>query len=197
MPGNRPAVTLRPTTRPGLGSGLARCPTATPAENNVPVQTTTGSEYCFPSRETQRILPIHPPPPASVMHRCRDLRFPPISHSHAIHAAKKDAAKIASAGRSSSMQSSSMNATHLHISADKRLETCSTTTGENFQPAAHMLPAALIRQSAAEASKFTHFCTAEDPSDTMRHPPTAGYTIKRREKYVVTKNAGCCPLTGA
>ena len=191
------------TTKTGLAGGLARCSASRAhAEADGPVRTTTGREYGAPGPDIQRTLPILPPPPASVMHCCRGLRFPPISHSHAIHAAPKDASARTDSDISS-VKSSNMHATHLHISADKRLETCTTTTGENFQPVPRMLPAATIRKPAASASKFTHYCATGGSSSgwtatyestfsphNLRHVP-------QRKTHLVTKNAGCCPITGA
>ena len=207
------------STRPGLGSGLARCQVPTAADGQPPAAlTTTGSDYSAPAiSATQRALPVRPLPPASVMHRCRELRFPPISHSHYIHAASKstaDSAKLTAVtvdvdvkvdgGTCQTPPSTNRrNETHLHVSADRRLETCSTTTGETFQPTPRtVLPAILVRKPAADRSKFTHYCSADDWSRTCstvrpHHSVSDGRSGQLREKYVVTRNAGCCPITGA
>ena len=196
------SAVIRPfTIKTGLAGGLARCSTShTHAEADG---TTTGSEYGAPGPQMQRTLPILPPPPASVMHCSRSLQFPPLSHSHAVHTASKHASARTDSADISSAQSSNMYATHLHISADKRLETCTTTTGENFQPALRMHPAAIIRKPAAGASKFTHYCATGSGSGGWTATYGSAFSphhsrhVPQRMRYLVTKNAGCCPITGA
>ena len=187
-----------PYVRTDLAGGLAKCTTARQRpEEDSPVLSTTSSQYSLPIAETKRRLPIRPPLPASVMHRSSDLFFPKISHSHTVHAAPTNTQRISS---SLWQSAGDMNATHFHISADKRLETCNTTTRENFQPAQRVTPAVMVRKQAAEASKFTP-CSAEcddwSPtySSTFR-PHSSVLTTCRRERHLVTKNAGCCPITG-
>lgn len=192
------AVSL-PYLKTDLAGGLAKCATTRQRraeENAGPVLSTTGSEYSSPAAETsQRRLPIRPPLPASVMHRSRDLCFPKISHSRAVHTAP------GAQTESASLQSANtMNATHLHISADRRIETCNTTTRENFQPAQCVMPAAMIRNPAADASKFTPYCSSCDEwtptyGSTFR-PHSTAYHAAQRKRHSVTKNAGCCPITG-
>lgn len=192
------------TTRPGLGSGLARCHVPTAADGLV--VTTTGSDYSAPVIDwSQRALPVRPPPPASVMHRCRELRFPPISHSYDTHSTAAETAVKSRAVGCTDRESSPpappstnrRNEAHLHISADRRLETCSTTTGANFQPTPRMLPTTLIRKPAADRSK----CCPDDDWSTCataqpRRHTSQDHRVEPRERYVVTKNAGCCPITG-
>lgn len=190
-----------PYVRTDLAGGLAKCTKLTARqrpEEDGPVLSTTGSQYSLPIAETKRRLPIRPPLPASVMHRSSDLCFPKISHSHAVHVAPTSTLRI-----SPSLQSAGdMNATHFHISADRRLETCNTTTRENFQPAQRVTPAVMVRKRAAENSKFTP-CSANHEFDDWS--PTYSSTFRphssvchaaRRERHIVTKNAGCCPITG-
>lgn len=188
------AVTL-PYLRTDLAGGLAKCTTARQRrEEDGPILSTTCSQYSLPLAETKR-PPIRPPLPASVMHCSSDLCFPKISHSHAVHAAPCSKQRI-----SASLQSADyMNATHFHISADRRLETCNTTTRENFQPAQRVRPAAMVRKPAAEASKFTPRSTCDDWTPTYTstfRPHSSLLTACHRKQHLVTKNAGCCPITG-
>lgn len=195
-----------PCLKTDLAGGLAKCATTRQrlAEEDAVLPLTTGSEYSSPiaAAETQRRLPIRPPLPASVMHRSRDLCFPKVSHSHAVHTALVGAPARQTA-ESVSLQSAdnNMNATHFHISADRRIETCNTTTRENFQPAqCGTLPAAMIRNQAAGACKFTPYCSSCDEwtptyGSTFR-PHSTTYHAAHRKRHSVTKNAGCCPITG-
>ena len=173
-----------------LASGLARCPTTVSIQSNNSSTTTTGAEYGAPHKETARTLPVRPPSPASVMHRSESLQFPAMSHSHAVHNAT-------STERRYSLRPA---ATNSHISADSRLETCSTTTAENFKPALRTLPAALIRKAAAEPNKFTHYCSGDDWTTARRQSSAINHGSpppRQRKRYLVTKNAGSCPITGS
>ena len=193
------AVVVSPlSTNMGLAGGLARC-TGTPRRHADGAGLTTAqSEYGAPPPGTQRAQPIRPPPPASVMHRSGDMQCVATSQTQAVHAASGRKER-----QSTSFMASNMHATHLHISADQRLETRSTSTGDNFRPVRRMLPAAAIRKPAAGLNKFTHHCagderTAAQPeyrSAFCAHRHTPANTEPRR-RDLLTKNAGCCPITG-
>ena len=193
------AVVVSPlSTNMGLAGGLARC-TGTPRRHADGAGLTTAqSEYGAPPPGTQRAQPIRPPPPASVMHRSGDMQCVATSQTQAVHAASGRKER-----QSTSFMASNMHATHLHISADQRLETRSTSTGDNFRPVRRMLPAAAIRKPAAGLNKFTHHCagdeqTAAQPeyrSAFCAHRQTLANTEPRR-RDLLTKNAGCCPITG-
>ena len=184
-----------------LGNGLARC---CANKNAVDFAAgTTTSEYGAPgsgSGGTGRTLAIRPPLPAQVMHGNRDEQFPLMSHSRAVLAAAVTDGRTKTPPEAAGCKSTlpSYAASH-HISADGRLETRSTTTGEDFQRATHREVACLARKPAADVSRFRHYCTADDwtsvKSIASKVPPSVSGRSTRR-RYVVTENAGCCPITG-
>jgi hypothetical protein len=182
-----------------LGNGLARCSART--ENGDPFACTTTSEYgAHGSGATGRTPTIRPPLPAQVMHRSRDERFPLASHSHAVLAAAiaggRTKTPLEAAGCRSDLPELSN-----HISADGRLETRSTTTGEDFQRTSRCEVVGLVKKPAADTTRFRHYCTADDWTSvknvsTSRPSVTEPGLRSQRRRYVVTENAGCCPITG-
>ena len=185
-----------------LGNGLARCSART--ENGDDFACTTTSEYGAPgSGATGRTPAIRPPLPAQVMHRSRDERFPSASHSHAVFAAATAGGRtktpLEAAGCRSDLPELTIASNH--ISADGRLETRSTTTGEDFQRTSRCEVVGLAKKPAADTTRFRHYCTADDWTSvknvsTSRPSVTESGLRSQRRRYVVTENAGCCPITG-
>lgn len=85
------------------------------------------------------------------------------------------------------------------MSADRRLETLCTTMQDAFQPAVRMRTEAAVREPA-KADRFTHFAGSEAvwrpeySSAFSAHPPPPA--PEHHKGFSLTKNAGCCPLTG-
>ena len=195
-------TTLPPVSTGRLGNGLARCSVTIANRNGEKFACTTSSEYGIPGDgATARTPAIRPPPPARVMHRSRDEKFPTTSHSHAVLAAavagRMTTNPPLAAGCKGSFSHSTASSNH--ISADRRLETRSTTTGENFRRTARSeVVACLARKPAADPSRFRHYCTSDDwtaTPTTCSLPSFHGAGLRKR--YVVTENAGCCPITGS
>ena len=182
----------------GLANGLARCRAKRDADHFS--RNTTASEYGAPATtRPQRTFAVRPPPPAPVMHVSRSEPFPLASHSHSVHSGPvKTASDTPAAGQYSSP---AQPTTRNHISADRRLETRSTTTRDNFQATQRpSLPAVLVRKPAAPPNRFTHRatddCHSSYTSCDAGSTPEEGRAVSQRRRYVVTENAGCCPITG-